>query len=246
MTVDIVLGVVMVLSVVVGVLRGALLEVLSLLAFGAALVWCQPLGQVLVPGMATLLPNVSALGVHAAATVLAGLMILLVGTAVTALVVRLAKRKGGKSFSAPNRVVGGSLGGIRAVLIWLVAACFVPPADGDGDSALGRQMRESALLAAANRANPLLHVPAVRDARTLQALLRDRDQQIAFFALPETRTFLAQPSVTAAVEEGHLESAVARADLATLVRSPPVQAALLEAGVLRSLRTALAAHHQRR
>jgi len=243
MTVDIVLIVVLALSILMGVLRGALLEVLSLLAFGAALLFCQALGRVLLPGAAYLMPNASALAVHAAATVFAGLMILLVGTAITAVIVRLA-RKGGKRFTTPDRVIGGALGGCRAILIWLVVACFAPAPNGVPATSIGRQMRQSALVSTANRANPLLRVPFVRDARTLQRLLRDRDRQVAFFTLPETRTFLAHPRVQSAIREGRLEERVAQSDLTALIRAPAIQAALLEPGVLPLLRRALAAHRR--
>jgi len=241
---DIVLVGALALSVVVGVLRGALLEVLALTAMGMALLFCEPLGRFLLPGAAYLMPGASALAVHAAATVFAGIMIFLVGTAITAVVVRLARKKGGKSFSTPNRIVGGALGGVRAVLIWLVVACFVPIPDGEPHSAIGRQMRDSVLLTAANRANPLLRMPLVQDLRTFQAILRSRDRQTAFFALPETQDFLIRPGVVSAVREGSLYGDVARADLAALMRSPPFQAALLERGTIRALRRALAAYRR--
>ena len=245
MTVDLLLGAALAMSIVLGVLRGALLEVLSLAAFGAALLFCQALGEVLLPGAAYLMPDTSALAVHAAATVFAGLIILLAGTAVTALIVRLARRRG-KRFTAPDRLVGGALGGVRAVLIWLVVACFVPTAfEGASLTPIGREMRRSVLLATANRANPLRRLSLVRDARTLQGLLADRRRQADFFALPETRAFLADPRVAAALREGALESAVARADLTALVRAPAFQAVLLEPGVLAAFRRALTAHRRR-
>lgn len=242
MTVDILLGLVLGLSVLMGAVRGALLEVLSLAAFGIALALCQPVGRVLLPAAAWLLPGASVLAVDAAATVFAGLMVFLVGTALTALAVRLA-RKGGKRFTTPDRVAGGALGGCRAVLIWLAAACFVPPVTrgtGAPPSWIGRQMQASRLLAAANRANPLLRLAVVRDARAFRQLLSDPAGQRLFLAEAATQRFLAHPPVAAALREGELEAALERGDLVTLMRAPAMQAALLEPGALTLFRRALA------
>lgn len=238
MVIDIILGLVLGLSVVMGAVRGALLEVLSLAALAVALVLCQPVGKELVPAAAWLMPGASALAVDAAATVAAGIMMFLVGTAITAGIVRLARR-GGKRFTGPDRVLGGALGGCRAVLIWLVVACFVPDAANEPTTALGRQMRSSALLRLANRANPLLRLDLVQDVRTLRRLLRRPEEQSDFLACPSTRAFLSHPRVREAIGAAGMQEVLRRGDLATLLRQPAMQAALLEPGVLTVFRRAL-------
>jgi uncharacterized membrane protein required for colicin V production len=244
MLIDLLLGLAVVLSIAAGVFRGALAEVLSLLALAAAAAAAQALGAVLLPVAAYLMPNASALAVHAAATLLGGLVVLLVGTAAGALVVRLA-RKRGKRFTTPDRLAGGALGGCRAVFLWLLAAAFVPSADAAPASAVAREMRKSLLLAAANRANPLRRLPFIQDLRTFEAILADRARQAAFLDLPETRRLLAHPRVEAALNHPEAQAALARRDFAQLLRTPALHAALLDPSVLSSLRSALSAYRRR-
>jgi uncharacterized membrane protein required for colicin V production len=240
---DVLLALVLIGSVLAGVWRGALLEVLSLTAFAAAVGFCQVLGAALAPGLAPALPDTGPLSVYAAAVVVAGLAILLVGTAVTAVIVRRARRR--KSFAPADRIVGGVLGGLRGVGLWLVVACFVPSTADTAATWLGRQMQGSVLLTAANRANPLQQLTIVKDVRTFESLMRHPDRQDEFFRLPETRVFLAQPSVASAAEAPEAQQAIFRADLPALLRCPPVQAALLHSGALRAFRRALAAYRQK-